>query len=234
MIWGGLAWRAPDAVERIEHPAERSTASGLVALAQGRPREAIADLRRALAHDPAEPAARAQLLDLRFAGIPEAAAEVEAMGPGRPAEAIVRRAVAAAEAHAWTDVAALDQDLGAIEMADPLFPLALRLRVLWRNESDEPARGREALELLPGLAGNGLRRRDFLEWGRAAAVAREPGQMLSGLARALSGGTRAAAPHARIRREVYALLRKAEVPPTYEPWLRWLDQASAPPAGGRP
>ncbi len=79
----------------------------------------------------------------------------------------------AAKSQDWDAVARLDSRLSQATPQDVCFPSALFLRVGWRNQSGQPEKGAEAIELLQKAVPYSAQTMFLLPWAYAGLLAEE-------------------------------------------------------------
>ena len=150
MIVRSRSERAQAVARAAPDPADRYTALGWLKSATG-PQGATAVFRRALEADPEARSARFGLTSALRERIE--AEDPEALAIAGPLDG-VEGAVVAGWRHAargdWKQVRALEPALAAARPLDPGEREAMRLRIQWRLESDDPAARAEAVELWLG------------------------------------------------------------------------------------
>ncbi len=167
---------------------ERITARALVELARGNGERARALLGEALRRDPSNLEARWALARLGRQALVEGQAPNASLAAQlpEPGAAVVEGWQLAADRRP-REIESLEARLAAAGPRDPAFADALRLRAQWRVESGDPARAREALELLDRALAMENDARDLVMRARAAHTAGYPRAAISSLAEATDG-----------------------------------------------
>lgn len=127
--------------------ARRLAAQGWLVADTGRPARARAHFLDALEIDPGNAAARAGLITT---GTSEQLESVSAKVDWSPREQVALDARARWAESDWAGLERLDDALGAVEPGDLLHDFTERMRALWRIESGDPVRAREAIALVDG------------------------------------------------------------------------------------
>jgi len=200
----------------------RDLGRGLVAESADQLASALDAFRRALGREPGSAEARAGVI--RVLGARAAESGALPLAPIRPEEITVRAGLAASGPGRGATLRALDGELAAVSVADPLFAPAARLRADWRIDSGEPARGREAVEILDILGTVvGIEPADLLARARAGSVAGDPAVVLASVERWI--GQSPPQPLAALRRtEALEMIATLEVPKAWQPWRDGLAQ----------
>jgi hypothetical protein len=182
--------RAVRLASSLKDPVERMLALGWARRA-AEPRRAAEHFRRALGRDPTSESARFGLLRVQRrrveSGDPASLALAE---PLEGAAAAVVAGWRCAAEEDWPALRALESALASADVRDPAYEDALRLRLQWRNASDDPSLHAQAVEIVGEmLRASRLTPRDAIVGAQAFSAADQRDQALQ-LLDALSRMTR--------------------------------------------
>jgi spermidine synthase len=174
----GFLERAKEYAETIPDAARRLTALGWVKSVVA-PQTAAATFRHALAADPASQSARFGLVRMLRKRLEEAEpAVVELAAPLQGSAGAVAAGWRHASRGEWDELRGLEPALEGVAPRDPSRAEALRLRVLWRTHSADPAERDEATALAARMLAASWLPDDLLLAARAYAEAGRPNDAL--------------------------------------------------------
>lgn len=187
LLASGHVQRTQRIAESLSGSPQGDAIQGLLALQRGERPTALARLRSALESDPEMREAWVALTRQRFADERIAYSPSARRATSYPELALVAKGWRQVGSGNWAGLAALDPSLAAIPARDPLYEDALRLRALWRIESADPSRAREALAQLDILLPMSHTVTDAILRSRALANAGETSPALGLLAAMVRG-----------------------------------------------
>ena len=163
--------RADQFISSIQNEEQRKLAQARVQLQRGELSGCAASLQAVLAEDPENQTALALEAML-------AITERRPISPGiikklNEPTRTVAEGWNAAKSQDWDAVARLDSRLSQATPQDVCFPSALFLRVGWRNQSGQPEKGAEAIELLQKAVPYSEQTMFLLPWAYAGLLAEE-------------------------------------------------------------
>lgn len=179
--------RAQRVGESSTRPGTREAIRGMLALRAGERLQAVTDLRRAVALDPALREAWVALTRKQLAGKPVSYFLSARHVPTYPELAAVADGWDRVVSGNWDGLRQLDSTLAAIGHADPTYPDALRLRAFWRIASEDASLGAEAVSLLDDLLPMSHQAVDAVLRTRALRVSGDADAALAILAAILQG-----------------------------------------------
>ncbi len=161
--------RAKACAQQIEDPADRALALGAIAARQLDRGAVRRELARAFEANPDAVGHRFAMLEAQrpWRRTPSDEFETIAEGLDAPSQVVVD-AWALARAGEWAQIAALDEDLAAIDHPHPATDAARRLQARWRIERGDPAHAADAVALIDRvIPGSPRLREDLLLRARA-------------------------------------------------------------------
>ncbi|MEZ4332782.1 MAG: fused MFS/spermidine synthase [Myxococcota bacterium] len=201
MAWNGEGRRAHKLARRLPK-AQRLAADGWMMFDTGPVGRAQALFRRALKTDPTLTDARDGLV-ASFAGD---ALDADSLSPSE------RTLLAASErirAQDWAGLTALDDALARVGPGELLFGSAVRARVAWRFEGQDPTRAREAIALIDQLLTRERTPDHYFLRARAGALAGDPAIAWAALKQVVTNGR----PRPPLVRAALDLARQLGPPP---------------------